>query len=62
MPHGDVAIWDNWATQHYGVADYDDEYRRLHRVTLACTVPVSVDGNHSAPVTGDASAFSPVGA
>jgi alpha-ketoglutarate-dependent taurine dioxygenase len=59
---GDVAIWDNRATQHYGVADYDDEYRRLHRVTLAGTVPVSVEGNHSTPVTGDASAFSPVGA
>ncbi|SDI08613.1 taurine dioxygenase [Actinokineospora alba] len=59
---GDLAIWDNRATQHYGVADYDGEYRRLHRVTLAGTVPVSVDGTHSTPVTGDASAFSPVGA
>ena len=26
---GDVAFWDNRATQHYAVADYDDQYRRL---------------------------------
>ncbi|HVK21104.1 MAG TPA: TauD/TfdA family dioxygenase [Actinokineospora sp.] len=57
---GDVAIWDNRATQHYGVADYDDEYRRLHRITLAGTVPVSVDGVPSSPAIGDASAFSAV--
>src|SRR5205807_7820345 len=23
---GDVAIWDNRATQHYGAADYDDQH------------------------------------
>ena len=29
---GDLAIWDNRATQHYAVSDYDDQYRRLSRV------------------------------
>ena len=55
---GDVAIWDNRATQHYGVADYDDHKRLLHRITLAGDVPVSVDGVASTPRVGDASAFS----
>ena len=55
---GDVAIWDNRATQHYGVADYDDQRRRLHRVTLAGDVPVSVDGVASTPVVGSAAHFS----
>lgn len=55
---GDLAIWDNRATQHYGVADYDDQPRRLHRITLAGDVPVSVDGVRSTPRTGDAAHFS----
>ncbi|MDX2972879.1 TauD/TfdA family dioxygenase [Kribbella solani] len=55
---GDLAIWDNRATQHYGVADYDDLPRRLHRITLAGDVPVSVDGVRSTPRTGDASHYS----
>ncbi|MFC7619288.1 TauD/TfdA dioxygenase family protein [Microlunatus sp. GCM10028923] len=55
---GDVAVWDNRATQHYGIADYDDQRRLLHRITLAGTVPVSVDGVTSTPRTGDASHFS----
>lgn len=55
---GDLAIWDNRATQHYGVADYDDQPRRLHRITLAGDVPVSVDGVRSTPRTGDATHFS----
>ncbi|GAA2973537.1 TauD/TfdA dioxygenase family protein [Actinokineospora diospyrosa] len=55
---GDVAIWDNRATQHYAIADYDDQARRLHRITLAGDVPVSIDGTHSVVRTGDASHFS----
>ncbi|MFI5711898.1 TauD/TfdA dioxygenase family protein [Kribbella sp. NPDC051620] len=55
---GDLAIWDNRATQHYGVADYDDQPRRLHRITLAGDIPVSVDGVRSTPRTGDATHFS----
>jgi alpha-ketoglutarate-dependent taurine dioxygenase len=55
---GDLAIWDNRATQHYGVADYGDQKRLLHRITLAGDVPVGVDGVTSTPRKGDASAFS----
>ncbi len=31
---GDVAMWDNRVTQHYAVADYAPQYRRMHRVTV----------------------------
>jgi alpha-ketoglutarate-dependent sulfate ester dioxygenase len=56
---GDLAIWDNRATQHYAVSDYDDaEPRLLHRITLAGDVPLSVDGRRSRVITGDASAYS----
>ncbi|MEE1752932.1 TauD/TfdA dioxygenase family protein [Streptomyces sp. SP18CS02] len=41
---GDVAIWDNRATQHYGVDDSGDHERRLRRVTVDGDVPVGVDG------------------
>jgi alpha-ketoglutarate-dependent taurine dioxygenase len=55
---GDVAIWDNRATQHYAISDYDDLPRRLHRITLAGDVPVSVDGVRSVSRQGDASHYS----
>lgn len=45
--HGDVAIWDNRATQHYGVADFGEATRVLRRVTVAGDVPVGVDGRRS---------------
>ncbi len=33
---GDVLMWDNRCTMHYGVRDYDDSLRRyLHRTTAA---------------------------
>ncbi|MFB7056512.1 TauD/TfdA dioxygenase family protein [Streptomyces vinaceus] len=41
---GDVAIWDNRATQHYGVDDSDDHERTLRRVTVDGEVPVGPDG------------------
>jgi taurine dioxygenase len=44
---GDVAIWDNRATQHYGVNDSDDHERTLRRVTVDGDVPVGVDGRRS---------------
>ena len=57
---GDLAIWDNRATQHYAVSDYDDQFRRLSRVTLAGDVPVDVQGRPSRVVAGDASSYSAV--
>jgi alpha-ketoglutarate-dependent taurine dioxygenase len=57
---GDLAIWDNRATQHYAVSDYDDQYRRLSRITLAGDVPVDVHGTPSRVITGDASHYSAV--
>ncbi|WHU04961.1 TauD/TfdA family dioxygenase [Sphingomonas sp. NIBR02145] len=44
---GDVAIWDNRATQHYAIDDYGDQHRVVRRVTLAGDVPVGVDGQSS---------------
>lgn len=40
-------IWDNRATQHYGVDDSDDHERKLRRVTIDGDVPVGVDGRSS---------------
>ncbi|MFE4499810.1 TauD/TfdA dioxygenase family protein [Rhodococcus sp. NPDC056743] len=57
---GDVAIWDNRSTQHYGVADFGEQPRKLYRTTLAGDVPVSVHGESSRVRTGDASHFSVV--
>lgn len=31
---GSVAFWDNRCTQHYAIADYGDETREMHRVTV----------------------------
>lgn len=44
---GDVAIWDNRATQHYAISDYGDQHRVVRRVTVAGDVPISVDGRRS---------------
>ncbi|GGK46755.1 TauD/TfdA dioxygenase family protein [Nocardia camponoti] len=55
---GDVAIWDNRATQHYAVDDYDDQPRRLTRITLAGDVPVGIDGRQSTVLTGNAEEYS----
>ncbi|WP_197379661.1 TauD/TfdA dioxygenase family protein [Mycolicibacterium mengxianglii] len=57
---GDLAVWDNRATQHYAVSDYDDQYRRLNRVTLSGDIPVDVFGQQSRSIHGDASHYSPV--
>jgi len=44
---GDVAIWDNRATQHRAIADFGLQHRHLRRVTLAGPVPVGIDGEQS---------------
>jgi alpha-ketoglutarate-dependent taurine dioxygenase len=59
---GDIAIWDNRATQHYAVADYDDLPRLLHRITIAGDVPVGVHGDTSIVRKGDASHYSELAA
>jgi alpha-ketoglutarate-dependent taurine dioxygenase len=59
---GDIAIWDNRATQHYAVADYDDLPRLLHRVTIAGDVPVGINGDSSVVRKGDASHYSQLAA
>jgi alpha-ketoglutarate-dependent taurine dioxygenase len=48
---GDVAIWDNRATQHYAINDYGDQHRVVRRVTVAGDVPRGVDGRTSVAVT-----------
>lgn len=44
---GDVAIWDNRATQHRAINDYGDQHRVVRRVTLEGDIPVGVDGRPS---------------
>lgn len=57
---GDVALWDNRATQHYAVADFDTQRREVRRVTVAGDVPRSVDGRSSVVLQGDAEDFSTI--
>ena len=44
---GDIAIWDNTATQHCAINDYGDRKRGVRRVTVRGEVPVSVEGRKS---------------
>ncbi len=55
---GDVAMWDNRATQHYAVADFDTQRREVRRVTVAGDVPRGIDGRSSIVRQGNAEAFS----
>jgi alpha-ketoglutarate-dependent sulfate ester dioxygenase len=54
---GDLAIWDNQATQHYAIYDYH-EPRRCERLTVAGQVPVGVDGRPGISLYGDTDAYS----
>jgi len=56
---GDVAFWDNRATQHYAVADFGEQHRRMQRVTVAGDLPVGIDGRTSEAIKGDSSAYTP---
>ncbi len=44
---GDVAIWDNRATQHRAIADFGLQRRHMRRVTIAGVTPVGIDGSLS---------------
>jgi taurine dioxygenase len=54
-----LVLFDNHATQHYGVDNYDDLPRRLHRVTIAGDRPFGVNRAHSWSIEGDASHYTP---
>ena len=56
---GDIAFWDNRSTQHYAIADYGNQPRRVQRVTIAGDVPVSIDGQRGEVVKGDSSDYIP---
>ncbi len=45
--NGDVAIWDNRATQHRAIADFGLQRRHLRRVTIEGTTAVGIDGFES---------------
>ena len=49
---GDIAIWDNRATQHYAAADFDTHRRELRRITVKGDTPISVDGRKSRLLVG----------
>jgi taurine dioxygenase len=55
-----LVLFDNRITQHYAIDNYDDQPRRLHRVTVAGDVPAGVTGERSYSIKGDASHYSPV--
>lgn len=44
---GDVAVWDNRATQHYAINDYGDQHRVVRRVTVDGEAPIALDGRRS---------------
>jgi len=44
---GDVAIWDNRATQHRAIADFGRQRRHLRRVSLDGPVALGIDGQPS---------------
>lgn len=43
---GDIVIWDNLATQHYAIADYE-ERRTVRRVTVGKGIPVNQNNESS---------------
>lgn len=50
---GDLAFWDNRATQHRAIADFGLQRRTLRRATVAGPVPVSIDGRHSRTIRAE---------
>lgn len=56
----ELLLFDNRITQHYAIDNYDDQPRKLSRVTVAGDVPVGVDGTRSYSIKGDASHYTSV--
>ncbi|MGZ4452991.1 MAG: TauD/TfdA dioxygenase family protein [Nocardioides sp.] len=56
---GQLVAFDNRITQHYAIDNYDNAPRKLSRVTVSGTVPVSVSGERSTVLKGDASHYTP---
>lgn len=54
---GDVAIWDNRATQHYAVADFDIQPREVRRITVQGDVPVAINGRSSRVIEGSSEVY-----
>lgn len=54
---GDVAFWDNRATQHYAIDDYGSQPRRVQRVTLVGDLPVSIEGRRSEAIKGESATY-----
>jgi taurine dioxygenase len=46
---GTLAFWDNRATMHFGIFDYEGERRLMHRVTLRGDRPVGPAADASTP-------------
>ncbi|MCW2786090.1 MAG: putative taurine catabolism dioxygenase [Marmoricola sp.] len=57
---GQLLVFDNRITQHYAIDNYDDQPRRLSRITVAGDIPVSVSGERSRALLGDSSHYSAV--
>jgi taurine dioxygenase len=55
-----LVLFDNRITQHYAIDNYDDQARRLNRVTVAGDIPAGVNGERSYSIEGDASSYSTV--
>jgi alpha-ketoglutarate-dependent sulfate ester dioxygenase len=51
---GDVAIWDNRATQHKAIDDYGDQRRIVRRVTIDGPTSTGIDGRHGKRRNSDA--------
>jgi taurine dioxygenase len=52
---GDVAVWDNRATQHYALADYGDAKRMMRRVSMDGEPTVNAHGQRSRTVIRESS-------
>jgi alpha-ketoglutarate-dependent sulfate ester dioxygenase len=54
---GDLAIWDNRATQHHAFRDYGSARRVVQRVTTAGSPVSGIDGSTSRSLRGDATGY-----